>query len=236
MDRPCGAPRPEAGVRRQRHARQDHPHADDGRHAHRLAEYHRAGGDRAAFELAAETYELIEKHDWDHQRGDYFQDLNEDWSIRDGGKSTGHLLHAMEMVSGMLAATGDHRYLSDLNRICDTLVAHTWDPATGCQYEAFTTEWQRDSARLRGLVVYGHTVESGAFVLSVAVYTGNGDHLTFGRRLLSYALRHGYDPANGGIHFLGRPGGGVVDGDKMWWVQSEGLSALSMAYRLTGGD
>jgi len=134
----------------------------------------------------------------------------------------------------MFAATGDRRYLSDLNRICDTLIAHTWDPVTGCQYESFTTDWQRDLGRLRGLVIYGHTVECAAFVLSAAGYTGNRDHLNFGQAILSYALRHGYDAVNGGIHFLGRPEGGVVNADKMWWVQSEGLSALSMAYRLTG--
>lgn len=199
-----------------------------------LAEFYRTSRDQQALDLATETYGLIEKHDWDHQRGGYYQELNQDWSIRDDSKSTGHLLHAMEAVSALFAATGDDRYLGDLNRICDVLVAHSWDPATGCQYESFTADWQANPERLRGLVIYGHTIECAAFVLATAAYTGNGEHLDFGRKILSYALRHGYDSEHGGVYFFGRPEGGIVNSDKMWWVQSETLSALSMAYRITG--
>src|SRR6185295_12271393 len=80
----------------------------------------------------AETYDLYDRHAWDHEQGGVFFDLAEDWSVTDSSKSAGHLLHAMEATSGMFAATADERYLRDLNRLCDTFVTRTFDPRTDC--------------------------------------------------------------------------------------------------------
>ncbi len=199
-----------------------------------LAEYFRASGDKTALQHASDTYDLLEKYDWDHKRGGYYQDLNEDWSMRDNGKSTGHLLHAIEAVSNMYASTGESRYLDRLNAICDALVEHTWDPETGCQYEAFTGSWEHNPKRMNGLVLHGHTLECAALVQCIAAFTGNCDHMNFARKIMSYALRHGYDAEHGGVYFFSRPNGTLVNSDKMWWVQAEALSAISMAYRLSG--
>ncbi len=184
--------------------------------------------------MAAETYELYDRHAWDHEAGGIFFDLAEDWSVRDSSKSAGHMLHAMEATSVMFAATKDDRYLGDLTRLSDTFVQRTYDSQSGSWLEAFDAQWQPRLDRGHGLIVYGHLIEAAAFLSSVAAFTGNETHLQASRDLLGYTLRHAWDPTNGGFYFLGRPGGGPVDTDKMWWVQSEALSALSMAYRLTG--
>jgi mannobiose 2-epimerase len=201
-----------------------------------LAEYYQASTDEVALRLAAETYDLYDRHAWDHESGGIFFDLAEDWSVIDSSKSAGHMLHAMEATSAMLAATGDQRYLGDLTRLCDTFVQRTFDPQTGSWLEAFDAHWRPQLDRTRGLIVYGHLIEAAAFLSSIAAFTGNESHLRASRDLLGYTLRHAWDPTHGGFYFFGRPGGGPVDTDKMWWVQSEGLSALSMAYRLTGDE
>jgi cellobiose epimerase len=201
-----------------------------------LSEYFLASQSEEALRLAAETYDLYDRHAWDHELGGIFFDLAEDWSVLDTSKSAGHMLHAMEAVSGMFEATRDERYLRDLNRLCDTYVERTFDPQTGCWLESFETDWRPNLTRTRGLIVYGHLIEAAAFLSSIAAFTGNQAHLLASRDMLGYCLRHAWDPTHGGFYFFGRPGGGPVDTDKMWWVQSEGLSALSMAYRLTGDD
>ncbi len=199
-----------------------------------LTEYYQASKDEAALRLAAETYDLYDRYAWDHEHGGVYFDLTEDWSVSDSSKSAGHLLHAMEATSGMYVATADPRYLRDLNRLCDTYVTRTFDPRTGSWLETFDASWRPNLARTHGLLVYGHLIEAAAFLSSIAAFTGNETHIRASRELLSYTLRHAWDSTHGGFCFLGRPGGGPVDTDKMWWVQSEGLSALSMAYRLTG--
>jgi mannobiose 2-epimerase len=199
-----------------------------------LAEYYQASKDDAAIQLAAETYDLYDRHAWDDECGGIFFDLDEDWSVLDSSKSAGHMLHAMEATSAMFAATRDNRYLSDLTRLSDTFVQRTYDAQSGSWVEAFDAQWRPRLDRTGGLIVYGHLIEAAAFLSSIAAFTGNETHMRASRDLLGYSLRHAWDSTNRGFYFLGRPSGGAVDTDKMWWVQSEALSALSMAYRLTG--
>ena len=83
--------------------------------------------------------------------------------------------------------------------------------------------------RTSGLIVYGHLIEAAACLSSIAGFTGNETHLRASRDLLEYSLRHAWDATHGGFYMFGRPDRGPVDTDKMWWVQAEALSALSMA-------
>jgi len=199
-----------------------------------LGEYYRASGDRSALDLAVETYDLQRQHAWDHARGGIYWILGRDWTPVDPSKRIDSMMHTMEGVSALLAATGDRRYLEDLNELCDTIVERTYDAEHGCTHEWFTPDWQEITDRTRGLINYGHIAEAGWFISVVASYTGNLAHLRFGRRLLGYVLRHGWDSLHGGIYSTGRPEGGPENTTKSWWMQAEMLGALSMAYRLTG--
>jgi mannose/cellobiose epimerase-like protein (N-acyl-D-glucosamine 2-epimerase family) len=198
-----------------------------------LADYFRASGDRTALDLAVETHDLHRRHAWDHQRGGVYWNLARDWSAVDPTKRIDSMLHTMEGVSSLLAATGEQRYLDELNELCDTIATRTYDPESGCTREWFTPDWQEVTARTRGLINYGHIAEAAWFVGSVAALTGEQRHGQLARSLLGYVLRHGWDAVNGGIYSLGRGQGGVVDTTKTWWMQAEMLGGLSLAYRLT---
>jgi mannose/cellobiose epimerase-like protein (N-acyl-D-glucosamine 2-epimerase family) len=110
----------------------------------------------------------------------------------------------------------------------------TYDPAHGCTLEWFTCDWRELAERTRGLINYGHIAEAAWFTSAVAAFTGDRAIADFGRSLLGFVLRRGWDALHGGLHSYGRPEGPVVDSDKVWWMQAELLGALSLAYRLTG--
>ncbi len=202
--------------------------------AYALAEYARAGGDPDALHLAHETFDLLWGKAWDQARGGIFWNLNPDWSPADPTKRIDSMLHTMEAASSLLAATGEQRYLDRLNEICETIMQRTYDPRFGCTREWFTPDWQEATERTRGLINYGHIAEAAWFISVVGAFTNNESQLTFGRSLLGFVLRQGWDAQHGGIYAYGRPEGLVVDTTKVWWMQAELLGGLSFAYRLTG--
>jgi mannose/cellobiose epimerase-like protein (N-acyl-D-glucosamine 2-epimerase family) len=47
--------------------------------------------------------------------------------------------------------------------------------------------------------------------------------------ILRHSLRYGFDHERGGFYFRGKPYESACDTTKFWWVQAEGLSALTDA-------
>jgi cellobiose epimerase len=199
-----------------------------------LAEFARASGDAAALELAQLTWQLLDEHAWDHELGGFFHELGEDWTPVNTTKRIDTMLHNMEGVSALFAATGDARYLAAIRRLCDTIVERTWDAGSGCTHEWFYRDWREDLTNTNGLANYGHIVETAWFLAAVAGFTGETRYLDFARTELDYALAHGWDLEHGGLYAHGTPGGEVTDTRKVWWMQSELLDALAIFYRLTG--
>lgn len=199
-----------------------------------LAEYYRTTGDAAALQFAQDTFELLWARAWDQARGGISWNLDQDWSPKDPTKRIDSMLHTMEAASALLTATGDRRYLDRLNDLCGTIIRRTFDPAHGCTREWFTPDWDEAIDRTCGLINYGHIAEAAWFVSIVGAFTGDEAQATFGRSLLGFVLRQGWDAQHGGIYAYGRPGAAVVDTTKVWWMQAELLGALSFAYRTTG--
>jgi len=198
-----------------------------------LADYSRASGDREALQLAVETFDLHWERCWDHERGGIYWNLREDWSAADPTKRIDSMLHTMEAASSLLAATGDRRYLDRLTEICEVIMRRTFDRERGCTREWFTPDWSELTDRTQGLVNYGHVAEAAWFTSVVGAFAADQTILDFGRSLLGFVLREGWDAHHGGIYSYGRAGGLPVDTRKVWWMQAELLGALSHAYRLT---
>jgi mannose/cellobiose epimerase-like protein (N-acyl-D-glucosamine 2-epimerase family) len=199
-----------------------------------LAEFARVSGDREALELAQATWSQVYEHAWDHEAGGFYHELGEDWTAVNTTKRIDTMLHNMEGVSALYAATGDRQYLDAVRELCDTIVERTWDPATGCTHEWFYRDWREDLTNTEGKANYGHIVETAWFLAAVSGYTGEARYRDFARAELEYALEHGWDARYGGLYSYGIPGGSATDTRKVWWMQSEFLDALALFYRLTG--
>ena len=198
-----------------------------------LADYARVSDDREALRLAIETFDLQWQRAWDSERGGIYWNLAPDWSPADPTKRIDSMLHTMEAASALLAATGEQRYLGCLEQICATIMRHTYDPSHGCTHEWFNPDWTEALDRTRGLINYGHIAEAAWFTSVVAGYTGDVTLQQFGRSLLGFVLRHGWDQKHGGIFSYGHVNGDPVDLNKVWWMQAELLGGLSLAYRQT---
>jgi mannose/cellobiose epimerase-like protein (N-acyl-D-glucosamine 2-epimerase family) len=198
-----------------------------------LAEYARVAGDTTALELAQRTWDLLSTRAWDAELGGFYHELGEDWTPVTTTKRIDTILHNLEGVSALLAATGDAQYLTHIRRLCDTIVDRTWDARTGCTHEWFYRDWREDLTNTQGLANYGHVAETAWFLASVGAHTGEPRYLELARAELDYALGHGWDADHGGLYSYGRPEGAATDTAKVWWMQSELLDALALFYRLT---
>lgn len=199
-----------------------------------LAEFARASGDREALELAQATWDQLDRTAWDAARGGFYHELGEDWTPVNTTKRIDTMLHNLEGVSALYAATRDAQYLAAMRRIVETIVSRTWDAATGCTHEWFYQDWREDLTNTRGNANYGHIAETAWFLAAVAGHTGETAYRDFARVELEYALAHGWDAEHGGLFSYGTPGGEATDTRKVWWMQSELLDALAIFYRLTG--
>jgi mannobiose 2-epimerase len=199
-----------------------------------LAEYARVSGDRTTLELAQRTWDLLEAKAWDQELGGFYHELGEDWTPVNTTKRIDTILHNLEGLSALLAATGDTGYLRLMRRLCDTLVERTWDERTACTHEWFYRDWREDQTNTGGLANYGHVAETAWFLASIGEYTGETRYGDLARAELDYALAHGWDTEYGGLFSHGVPDGAVTDSTKVWWMQSELLDALAVSYRLTG--
>ncbi len=202
--------------------------------AYSLADYYRTSGDREVLRLAVETFDLHWEKAWDPVRGGIAWNLARDWSPLDLTKRIDSMLHTMEAASSLFAATGERRYLTCLSQLGATIMHHTYDPVHGCTHEWFNPDWTEALDRTRGLINYGHIAEAAWFTSAVAAHTGDTAMQEFGRSLLAFVLRHGWDQTHGGIYSYGHADGRPVDTNKVWWMQAELLGGLSLAYRQTG--
>jgi cellobiose epimerase len=201
-----------------------------------LAEYARLSGDQRSLTDARETWDLLERHAWDHDRGGFYHELGEDWTPVTTTKRIDTMLHNMEGVSALYAATGEERYLAAIRMICDTIMRRTWDDAHRCTHEWFYQDWREDLTNTGGKTNYGHIAETAWFLASVGAFTGSSAYVDFARAELDYALRFGWDGEHGGLFAHGTPDGQVTDTTKVWWMQSELLDALAIFHRLTGEE
>jgi mannobiose 2-epimerase len=102
-----------------------------------LAEYARVSGDHAALEAAQTTWHDVDQRAWDDELGGFYHELGEDWTPVNTTKRIDTILHNMEGVSALFAATSDSRYLGAIRKLCDTIIERTWDAQTGCTHEWF---------------------------------------------------------------------------------------------------
>lgn len=90
------------------------------------------------------------------------------------------------------------------------------------------------------LINPGHGIEALWFLMQIA--EGQGDRETIDRavEILLSVLEFGWDDEYGGIFYFrdakGKPTRQLEWDQKLWWVHSESLVALSMAWRLTGNS
>lgn len=206
-----------------------------------LVEYHRASGLVEPLDYAYSLYETVQEKFHDSARGGWIEHCDRDFSpltctgerlpgMPDviGFKSGDAHLHLMEALTELYSEKKDPRVRESLLEAIEVLCTKFYpaDISASCEYRL--ADWKTAGDEFRG-VSHGHMVEFAWLLLHAQQALGitlNWDHF---ERLLQHSLRYGFDHEHGGFYFRGNPHEPACDTTKFWWVQAEGLSALTDA-------
>lgn len=208
-----------------------------------LVEWHVATRERAPLERTMEVFDAIEEHSRDRQQGGYLEAHSAAWGVlkdtrlseRDlkAPKSMNTNLHVLEAYTTLAKVTRDPRVLGALSDLLTVSLDHivVADPWPHCAL-FFTTEWRS----LTPNISWGRDIEASWLMWEAAKVVGD-EALTARTRevtmgLADAVLAHGVDP-DGSVLYQGTPTE-VLEMEKHWWPQAEGVVGWLNAYGVSG--
>lgn len=212
---------------------------------------HRSTGDPDALGLAQKTFRWLEDHAHDATNGGYFEALTrEGQPIREpssasdaatsdaigtrlGFKSMNTHIHLLEAFTALYAQWPDPLVHERLEEVFSVVRDKVVVGEVGCQNLYFTPAWRPIPAEAS----FGHDVETAFLLVEAAGALGrhhDAETWAVARRLVDHALAFGWDAEHGGFFDHGPAFGPVVAREKVWWVQAEGLNALTLMHARFG--
>ncbi len=206
-----------------------------------LVEYHRASRDPQALHHALDLFLAVHGHCHDSKFGGWTEHCEPDWTPIPGDadhnrylevevaglKSANAHLHWMEALSELYEATRDRTVRAALREALriNAQVFYPKDPGRSC-FHALPNLKPITTGSHAGLS-YGHNVEFAWLMLRAQQVLGlprSWDHFD---AILDHAFQWGWDPQHGGLYNRGVGDQPATDTQKVWWVQSEMLAALT---------
>lgn len=205
-----------------------------------LVEFHRAGGGNEALDDALALYRGIQKHAHDGKHGGWTEHFERDWTPlppRDpsalvevaGYKSANTHLHLMEAFAELYAATKDPRVKDSLVEALELNQKYFYPPDASKSAFHFQPDWTPVTDPRSAGLSYGHNIEFAWLMIRAEEVLGRTPSWDHFFKHLDHTLRHGTDHQRGGIYNRGTGNRAADDTDKIWWVQAEGIAALTDA-------
>jgi len=207
-----------------------------------LVEYYRASGDHAALDRALELYQTLESHAHDQKNGGWAEHFQRDWTPIGRGESGAEVevaglksanthLHLMEALTELYAVTGDPdvgRSLAEALHINATYF-YPKNPGQSCFHRE--PDWGFVTDPKSAGLSYGHNVEFAWLMARAELVLGRTPSWDHFQAHVDHALRYGYDHDLGGVYNRGSDDQPASQTDKVWWVQSEMMAALTDSLR-----
>ena len=202
-----------------------------------LAAYYRASGKKEALDRAFSLFDLVESRCRDAEG--YLEAFTADWQPESNeklsengvmaGRTMNTLLHVLEGYTGLYEAKADPRVREKLYFILDTLEKHIWNPEKRRQ-EVF---FDKDYHSLIDLHSFGHDIETSWLADHTLTVLGD-DSLTARIRPILLAMAdHTLNCAFTDHGFANESERGVVNQNRIWWVQAEALLGFLNAWQRT---
>ncbi len=213
-----------------------------------LAEYYLATQARPALELAKELFALIEAYAYEPLYGGYVEGRARNWGPLEDmrlsekeafncPKSMNTLLHVLEGYTNLLRAWPDERLKQQQANLLRVFLEQVIDPQTHLTRLFFENDWTSLSTRFS----YGHDIET-SWLLGEAAEVLKDPNLIAQARMAGLQMaeavyQRGLD-SDGAVLHEGEPAPEageadlVVDGDKHWWCQAEGIVGFVNAYQI----
>ena len=207
-----------------------------------LVEYHRASSLTDPLEYACSIYETVQQRFHDQAHGGWIEHCERDFTPLSctgerlpgmpdiiGFKSGDAHLHWMEALAELYSEVKDASVRDSLVEAIELLCTRFYPPnvSESCEYRL--PDWNPVANDEFSNLSHGHMIEFAWLLLQAQQALGiprDWDHF---ETLLRHSLRYGFDPERGGFYFRGKPHEPACDTTKFWWVQAEGLSALTDA-------
>jgi len=208
-----------------------------------LVEYHRASGLAEPLNLAISTYQTVRNACHDDSNGGWVEHCDVDFKplqrvgqrlagVPDvvGYKSGDSNLHWMEALIELYLATRDGSVRNSLIETLDILKTQFYVPDAGGFRELRQTDWSEiPDVEVAKQVSYGHIVEFAWLMIHAERALDISPTWSHFEALMQCALKFGFDHDRGGFFFRGSADEPASDTDKVWWIQAEGLAALTEA-------
>lgn len=219
-----------------------------------LSAYYGASKDPEALDYAKKTFYWLETHSHDSIYKGYFQSLSLDGSPVQrtddfpsnstiGYKDQNSSIHLLEAFTSLYLVWPDELLAKRLKELL-LLIRDTITTEKGYMHLFFTKDWKpisfKDSTDISikkhyylDHVSFGHDVETAYLLLEAADALGEQHSITLekGKRMVDHALETGWDNElggfyDGGYYFKGKDEISIVNDNKNWWTQAEGLNSL----------
>ena len=207
-----------------------------------LVEYHRASGLSEPLEYACSIHETLRHEFRDHIHGGWIEHCERDFKpltctgerlpgMPDviGFKSGDAHLHLMEALTELYAEVQDASARDSLLEAIELLCTKFYRSNVSESCEYLLPDWKPVANDELAGVSHGHMIEFAWLLLHAQQALGIPQQWDHFESLLRHSLRHGFDHDRGGFYFRGKPDEPACDTTKYWWVQAEGLSALTEA-------
>lgn len=204
-----------------------------------LSEYYRITRNSRAFELAKETFQVIQAFA-DPSFGGYFEAFSEDWkpiedmrlSNKDFNekKSMNTHLHVLEAYTNLLRICDDPAVKEAHRQLIEVFRDHIADKTSHSFHLFFEEDWTIKS----DAVSFGHDIEGSWLLWEAAVVSGNGPIIASVRELslkMAEKARRGI-LNDGSMAYEERKG--HIDKERHWWVQAEAVVGYMYAWKNSG--
>jgi len=210
-----------------------------------LSEYSLATGRKDALELATRLFNLMEEKAHDPAFGGYQEWFNEDWTPAPTDEMSYmgnpefklmnthlHLLEAMTCFYRASRLPLARERLLELIAIESNAVVRK---GLGACTDKYRRNWEPVLTGNFARVSYGHDLENIWLLADACDAAGVSNYplVDLYRALFDYALKYGYDEAQGGFYNSGPFNQPADDRNKTWWVQAEALVSALYLHRLT---
>jgi mannobiose 2-epimerase len=205
-----------------------------------LAEYVRASGDLEALRAAQELYQTLQKHAHDAKNGGWMEHFQRDWQPIlkpepgaevevPGYKSANTHLHLMEALAELAEVTNDDAVKKSLSEALRLNVKYFYPKQPGKSCFHRQPDWKPVTDPKSAGLSYGQNVEFAWLMVRAEAVLNRKPSWSHFEAHLRHALNYGFDQYYGGVFSQGTDDQPATDTDKIWWVQAEMLTALTVA-------
>ena len=202
-----------------------------------LVEYHRATGLSEPLDYARALFDRIQNRMHDEAYSGWLEHCEADFTPLapddvvpgmpvTGLKSANAHLHVMEALAELAEVAPEAPVLSALEESVRINTTHFFGDDPDLYHGFRRADWKVLESG-PDPVSYGHNLEFAWLLVRAQEVLGVAPNWDRFDAVLRHALRFGFDHVNGGFLFAGPQTGRRGGLHKVWWVQAEGLAALT---------